>query len=478
MIVMKFGGTSVEDPECIERVASIIRDRLAQRPVIVVSAMGKTTQMLLDAARASAAGDGKSSTELVSEIRARHLGHARELIKRESQEEIRLIDQYFDELRKLLEGLAVLGDVPPRGLDKILSYGELLSSAIVSGSLIERGVPSRLLDARQFIKTDDRFGMASPIAELTNRLVGQTVVPVVESGSVPVIQGFIGSALHGATTTLGFEGSDYTAAIVGSALDASDIQIWKDVSGLMTADPAIMSGARTVKACTYQEAAELTYFGAKVLHPKAIYPAAAKNIPVHIYNSRRPAATGTAITAAAPACSNVIKSIAYKRPISVIRFSATAGPRTPAAEAHFGHQDGSLNAVLNAAIETLARRGAAPLLAMVTGSCAIIALPGAALEGDNGRYLIDQIQQLGPLDIHHDQAIVSVVGESLKTHRDRAAPMLNSMLRALPGLEIGLVVHGSSPIVTNLLIGQNDVEDAVSRLHELFFNQLDPAVFE
>src|SRR6185295_144088 len=181
------------------------------------------------------------------------------------------IEKYFDELKKLLEGLAILGEVPPRGLDKILSYGELLSSAIVADALSERGIPARLMDARQFIKTDDRFGAASPLFDIANPMIQDALAPVIEEGSVPVVQGFIGSTREGATTTLGFEGSDYTAAIIGAAMKADDIQIWKDVSGLMTADPKVFPGARTVKVCTFTEAADLTYFGAKVLHPKAIY---------------------------------------------------------------------------------------------------------------------------------------------------------------------------------------------------------------
>ena len=294
MIVMKFGGTSVEDAPSIERVAEIIRARLDLKPIVVVSAMGKTTRKLLQAAEASAAGDSRTTLGIVADLKTRHASEARRLVKNvEGRDVFSLIEKYFDELKKLLEGLSVLGEVPPRGLDKILAYGELLSSAVLTDALRERGIEARMLDARELIKTDDRYGCASPLFEITNQIIAAAIPRAIASGAVPVVQGFIGSSRDGATTTLGFEGSDYTATIIGAALDADDIQIWKDVSGLMTADPAIFSGARTVKLCSFAEAADLTHFGAKVLHPKALHPAARKNIPVHIYNSRKPSAAGT-----------------------------------------------------------------------------------------------------------------------------------------------------------------------------------------
>ncbi|HKG21235.1 MAG TPA: lysine-sensitive aspartokinase 3, partial [Blastocatellia bacterium] len=229
MIVMKFGGTSVEDAASIERIAGIIRDRLALKPIIVVSAMGKTTRKLLEASESSAAGDARATLSLIADLKTRHLSEARRLIHSNSaRSAFSLIEGHFEELKKLLEGLAVLGEIPPRGLDKILSYGELLSSAIVADALGERGVPARLIDSRRVIKTDDRYGAAAVLFELTDRAVCETLSPLVEGGEVPVLQGFIGSTREGATTTLGFEGSDYTAAIVGAAMGVEDIQIWKD----------------------------------------------------------------------------------------------------------------------------------------------------------------------------------------------------------------------------------------------------------
>src|SRR6266436_950823 len=407
MIVMKFGGTSIEDAPSIERVAEIIRARLHLKPIVVVSAMGKTTRKLLQAAEASAAGDNRTTLGLVADLKTRHVSEARRLVKKSGGREVfAFIDKHFDELKKLLEGLAILGEVPPRGLDKILAYGELLSSAVLTDALYERGIATRLLDARELIKTDDRYGSASPLFEITNQRIRDAIRPALDSGVVPVVQGFIGSSRDGATTTLGFEGSDYTATILGAALDAEDIQIWKDVSGLMTADPEIYSRARTVKLCSFAEAAELTHFGAKVLHPKAIQPAARKNIPVHIYNSRKPEAVGTTITSDSAQCSNPVKSIAYKRPVTII----TAIANTKADGSRFVTADDLLRALL----DILSKRRAQPLIIVVSASTVVLALDARDFK-HGGRDLIEALSDYGSATAHADRAIVSLVGDGLRS---------------------------------------------------------------
>lgn len=467
MIVMKFGGTSVEDAESIERVAEIIRARLDRKPVVVVSAMGKTTRKLLNSAEASARGDSRTTLEIIAALKTRHKSEARRLVKNTGGRAVfPLIDKYFEELTKLLEGLAILGEVPPRGLDKILSYGELLSSAIMADSLSERGITAQLLDARQMIKTDDRYGAASPIFDLTDRNVTEAVRPAVEAGSVPVIQGFIGSTREGATTTLGFEGSDYTAAIVGAAIGADDIQIWKDVSGLMTADPALYAGARTVKQCTFAEAADLTYFGAKVLHPKAIHPAARKNIPVHIYNSKKPEATGTEITARANPCANLIKSIAYKRPVTIVNVAEEA--------LEAGSRALSTNEFLRALLNALNRRQITPLLTVVSASSVAIVVDSTAIADGRECDLIEDLSKLGRASAQAGKAIVSLVGEGLPGDSSFAG----RAFKAIAETRLGVILHGSSPITLNMVVADEDVENVIARLHEVFFSDPDPNAFE
>jgi aspartate kinase len=463
MIVMKFGGTSVEDAASVERVAEIIRARLSLKPVVVVSAMGKTTRKLLQAAESAAAGDNRSTLAVLADLKTRHLSEARRLVKDSAEREVfQIIERHFDELKKLLEGLAILGEVPPRGLDKILSYGELLSSAIVADALRERNIQARLMDARQFIKTDDRFGQASPLFDITNALTQETLAPVIEAGGVPVVQGFIGSTRESATTTLGFEGSDYTAAIIGAAMNVDDIQIWKDVSGLMTADPKMFPGARTVKVCTFAEAADLTYFGAKVLHPKAIHPAARQNISVHIYNSKKPDATGTAITRTAPSCTNFIKSIAYLRPVTIIHAKGERVADVPSAD------------FLKTLLNTLNKYRAQPLIIAVSASSVALAIDSRETGEHTERDLIEEISLFATASREPGKAIVSLVGEELRSDTSVAG----RVFKAIDEIQLGVILHGSSPISMNLVVDERDVESVIARLHEVFFAQPDPQAFE
>ena len=465
MIVMKFGGTSVEDASCIERVAEIVKARTALKPTVVVSAMGKTTRKLLQAAEASAAGDAKTTLAVVADLKARHASEARQLIKSQWTA-FDLIEQYFSELKKLLEGLAILGEVPPRGLDKILAYGELLSSAIVADALAERGLKTKLLDARELIKTDERFGGASPIFDITNPKLREAILPLAEENAVAVMQGFIGSTREGATTTLGFEGSDYTAAIIGAAINADDIQIWKDVSGLMTCDPRIYRGAKTVKTCSFNEAATLTYFGAKVLHPKAIHPAARKNIPVHIYNSKAPDATGTAITEKAPRCANAIKSITYKRPVTIV--NATIEPISE--EERIILPEDCLKAVINEMI----KRRIVPLITAVSGLNMAFAIDTTVMNEMTERDLLAEISRFTIANLEHDKAIVSLVGAELRED----ATLTSRAFKALEDIDVNAILHGSSPIMMNIVVAASDVENVITKLHEVFFSQLDANVFE
>ena len=465
MIVMKFGGTSVEDAPSIERVTEIVRARLHKKPVIVVSAMGKTTRKLLSAVEASAAGDSRTALGFLADLKTRHTSEVRRLVQKATGRlAVPLIEQHFDELKTLFEGLAILGEVPPRGLDKILAYGELHSSFIVADAMSERGIRTKLMDARELIKTDDRYGAASPLFDLTNQAILEKVVPVAEQGEVPVVQGFIGSTRDGATTTLGFEGSDYTASIIGAALNVEDIQIWKDVPGLMTADPSVFAGARTVKACSYAEAADLAFLGAKVLHAKAIYPAATRNIPLHIYNSKQPNATGTAIGAAVRS-SNLIKSIAYTRPVMLIRARAETREN--------GSREASTDDLLRALLDTLAKRRARALFTAVSGSHVVSALDSRDLK-HGGRDLVESLSPYASASVEPDKAVVSLVGEELGS--DPSA--VNRALKALDETNIGVILHGSSPRSMSFTVEQAEVESVIARLHEVFFREVDPREFE
>ena len=290
LVVMKFGGTSVEDPAAIGRTAGIVAGRVAlgKSPVVVVSAMAKVTDQLLRAACGGCAGRPR-----------RRAGHQFAPARAASRHGVRpgegrgrrcalacIIDEKFAALDEVLRGLAAIRELTPRISDLIVSYGERISSRIVAAAFRERGIDAAHVDAREVIVTDSEFQKAAPLDDIIEKRAQEKLLPLLAEGKVPVMGGFIASNEAGLTTTLGRGGSDYTGALVGGALDAETIEIWTDVDGIMTADPRVCPDALRVKVISFEEAAELAYFGAKVLHPATILPAVKKNIPVLVLNSR------------------------------------------------------------------------------------------------------------------------------------------------------------------------------------------------
>src|SRR6202044_186766 len=263
MIVMKFGGTSVESAEAIQRVTGIVKSRLDRRPIVVVSAMGKTTNRLLKIADLAVSGQRDEALRELMSLRDFHL--------HESGME-RTVDEHFQELSELVKGLAVLGELTPRSIDAISSFGERLSSLIVTNYFQHHGINAVHVDSRKVIVTDHRHTQAIPLLEQTYAKLA-AAIPGLARQQVVVMGGFIASTENGVTTTLGRGGSDFTASIVGAGIGAEEIQIWTDVDGMLTADPTILKGGYRVETCSFAEAAELAYFGAKVLHPATVVPA-------------------------------------------------------------------------------------------------------------------------------------------------------------------------------------------------------------
>jgi aspartate kinase len=450
MIVMKFGGTSIADISSIERIVGIIKSRLEEQPVVVNSAMGKTTRKLLEIARLSADGMDEKALLHLNEIREYHFDMAGNLITDFENSDARTtLEGYFEELQKLLGGLSVLRELTPRIQDRILSYGELVATTIIAATLQTRGINARWLDARDFIITDERFTRARPVDELTFQGIQETVLPLVESGHVPVTQGFIGSTRSGETTTLGFEGSDFTAALAGAALDVSKIEIWKDVNGIMTADPCIFAEARTAKAVSFEEASELTFFGAKVLHPCTIEPACRKDIPVNIYNSRQPDARGTTITSRANRGTNIVKSIAYNMPVCIMNVVSNS------------HID--LAAFLSSVFNILERQGVVP--SVVTTAGAGIAMAVSA--SDDLEHAIDELTRFGTVNIDREKATISLVGENIRTTRDFAPVVFQN----LDNVNVYMVAQGASPISLTFVVDESDVSSVIARLHDAFFRE-------
>jgi aspartate kinase len=319
---MKFGGTSVGDAEAIGRLVRHVTSAREQGPVVVVvSALSGITDRLLHLASSAAAGEENQIRTGVEELLARHTSVVRQVTPRPEPVEQIVADQ-LGELRNLLHAVATLRDASPRTRDAIAAFGELLSSRIVEAACAAAGLPPVWLDPRQVLVTSDDFGGAQPLMDETTAAVQARLLPQLAAGRLPVLGGYVGATPAGVTTTLGRGGSDYSAAIVGSAAAAQEIQIWTDVDGMMTADPRVVPSTHVVPRLSFGEASELAYFGAKVLHPSTILPAVAKSIPVRILNSRRFGGEGTLITADAPA-DEPLAALACKRHVTVVDITST-----------------------------------------------------------------------------------------------------------------------------------------------------------
>jgi aspartate kinase len=448
MIVMKFGGTSVKDAASIERVIQIIQGHLRLTPVIVVSAMGKTTRNLLAAGARAAEGKPSEALSQLAAIEAYHRAELAQLVE-DHRNSFSLLAGYFGQLQDLAKGLSILRDFSPRSQDAIAAYGELVSSAILAAGLETRGVQAQLLDARALMITDDHFTAAEPIEEVAQPRIRAAVLPELERGRTPVMQGYIGATLAGATTTLGFEGSDFTAAFVGAALDATAIQIWKDVPGLMSADPAVIPQAQTVPAATCEEMAELTYFGAKLLHPRAVWPAADKRIPVQILNSWRPQDAGTVIQESAAAAPDGVRSIAFKRGLALLRI--VSNRQKPTSE------------FMKDVLEVLDRHRVTPDLTAISSlHCRLALDANLPLE----RFL-PEIRRLGAVEIERGKASICVVGQGLIRQPGIAA----LALRPISDLPLDLISQGSSPNSLMLVLDEPHLETALQRIHHQFFRR-------
>jgi aspartate kinase len=456
MIVMKFGGTSVESAAAIERVAGIVKARVDRKPVVVVSAMGKTTNKLLAIAQNAISGKREDYIAQIHDLRDFHSREARQVVPLAERAELdRTLDDHFRELTELVKGLAVLGELTPRSIDAISSYGERLSSIVVTKAFKHFGLPSVHLDSRHVIVTDHRHTQAAPLFEETYARLAAVVPPLALEGVV-VMGGFIGATTSGVTTTLGRGGSDFTASIVGAGIDAEEIQIWTDVDGMLTADPTILPGGHRVKTISFAEAAELAYFGAKVLHPATVVPAVEKNIPVLILNSRRPDVPGTRIIADVVHCGNVVKSIACKRKITLVNIHSSR-----MLMAH-----GFLRRIFE-----VFDRFETPVDMVATSEVSV------SLTIDNTARLAEiqgELEQFSEVSLESEQAIVCLVGENIRYTPGVAA----RTFAAMHGVNVRMISQGASLLNLSMVIAEKDLRQAVESLHTEFFRELDPEVFD
>jgi aspartate kinase len=456
MIVMKFGGSSVESAVAIERVAGIVKQRLGRNPVVVVSAMGKTTNKLLAIAAAAIEGKRDEYIRQLHDMRDYHSREARKVVPLEGRAELdRFLDENFQELTELVKGLAVLGELTPRSVDAISSYGERLSSYVVTQAFRHCGMAAVHVDSRDVIVTDQRHTQAAPdFPETYARLV--KTIPPLAAESVVVMGGFIASTHNGVTTTLGRGGSDFTASIVGAGIGAEEIQIWTDVDGMLTCDPTILRGGHRVKSISFAEAAELAYFGAKVLHPATVVPAIEKDIPVLILNSRRPDVPGTRITSASVPSSNVVKSIACKRKITLVNVHSNRMLMT----------HGFLSRIF-----AVFERFETAVDMVATSEVSV------SLTIDNTRNvdaILGELRQFAEVSMEQDQVIVCLVGDDIRYTPGVARRTFNS----LDGINIRMISQGASLLNLSFVVKEADLHAVVEALHREFFSALDANVFE
>jgi aspartate kinase len=454
-VVMKFGGTSVQDPEAVARLRAIVRTARdearsagATGPVIVVSALAKVTDQLLRIAERAVAGDGDEVAALIDALRERHLGMASLAAPGPERERVTgNVTRQFDDLSGLARALAVLGEASPRSRDAMAAVGEMASSQLVAAALAAAGFDAEWVDARQVLVTSGEFGAAVPDLEATAARLEHLVAPILSRGGVPVLGGYVGATADGVTTTLGRGGSDFSAAIFGAGLGAREIQIWTDVDGMLTGDPRVVARPRVVSHLSFDEASELAYFGAKVLHPSTILPAVARGIPVRILNARNPTHPGTRIhDGGDPSVAGPV-AIACKRGVTRIDISSTR-----MLMAH---------GFLQRLFEVFAKHRT-PVDVVTTSEVSV------SVTIDDERRLAsitEALQEFAEVRCAPGRAIVSAVGERLAGDATLSA----RVIAALEGLPLEMISQGGARTNITVVLPDDCVGQAMTRLHARFF---------
>ncbi len=450
MIVMKFGGTSVESAEAIERVSKIVGSRSKESPLVVVSAMAKVTDQLVAMGNKAASGDCNAALASLAALRERHRDTAKGLLgeKRAAALAPRL-NAHIVELENFLRGLAAVRELTPRGSDYLLSYGELLSSLIVADAFTVRGLNAAWVDSRECLVTDGTHTRAVPQMTETRDKSKKKIGPLLTKKRIPVMGGFIAASADGVPTTLGRGGSDYSAAIIGAALDAQRIEIWTDVEGMMTTDPRLCPGARTIKQISFNEAAELAYFGAKVLHPATLLPAIHQNIPVYVLNSRNIKSTGTEITAQAPRSRDVFRAITAKKGISIVNVVASRGV--------------GVHGFLRSVFEAMDRHAASVDIVAISEVSMSFTMETKRLPDA----LLKDLEEIADVTCENEQAIICLVGEDIHGKPGIAASVFTTVANA--AVNIRMISQGASEINISFVVKEGDVPRVVRHLHDYFF---------
>ena len=436
LTIAKFGGTSMGSAEAISKVADVVTG-IEGRKAVVVSATSGTTDALLNLGQSALKNNGweKDLKELIE----RHDDIISEL-------EVELdLDVFWRNTRNLLEGISLMGDISESAEDRLVTVGERVSSSILAALLRLRGLESEMMDAFDFIFTDNNFGEANVDFEKTNKAVRRDVGSFLEDGMVPVITGFTGQSEDGRYTTLGRGGSDYTAAIVGVALDCTEVQIWTDVDGVFNTDPRLVDSAAVLDQLSFNEAGELAYFGAKVLHPKTIKPAVEKDIPVRILNTFNPSAKGTLITSEE---ADSLKSVTAKKGITIVNICSMG-----MLLAHgFMEKIFKVFADNNVIVDVVS-----------TSEVSV----SVTVEGNVPEVVIQKLSEFANVNIYDGMAIVCLVGSGIRSE----TRVLGEMFTAVADHDVSMVSVGASRRNVTFLVKENEVSEVVTKVFNTFFNK-------
>lgn len=447
---MKFGGTSVKDKNAIERVISIVRGRMADKPLVVVSALAKVTRVLCGIAEEAEAQHLKEVDELLDSLRDRHTSLAVELLSGNPEilnNCVSEVNAVLDSLTDFAHGVCQIGELSPRSYARIVSTGEVLSSKIVAAAMNAYGLSCRWLDARKMIVTDCSYMSAVPDLAATEANVKRFVPEAAKGVSVVLTQGFIASSVEGSPSVLGFEGSDYSAAIFGMALDADRIEIWTDVDGIQSADPRKIADTHRIDRVSYDEASEMAYLGARVLHPLTIEPARRRNIPVHVLNSMSPDAPGSVVTHECVAVGP--KTVAVKDDIDYLEITS---PKIVGVTAMFA---GVFNAAETNAVKVV--------LAAASESKV-----GVTLESGQPGFeaFVQQLRKKFEVMVYKDKAEISVVGNAVVT----APGLVDKMTAAASGANVYMMSQSPSMLSISIVVDRSAAVDIAGRIHKVIFN--------
>ncbi|HEY5609706.1 MAG TPA: lysine-sensitive aspartokinase 3 [Thermoanaerobaculia bacterium] len=453
MIIIKFGGTSVGDAEQMRQAIEIVAAARERQPVVVVSALAGVTNQLVDATASAAGGDFDAAQAIIAKIRTRHEEIAFQLVKQKSdylESFLAQLDRQIAQIHDILRGISLVGEVSPRAKDKIVAIGEKLSSVLFAYTMRLKTLTGVHIDSEEVVVTDERFGDANPKMEETRNAAERVILPEIARHHIPAMGGFIGRSSSGATTTLGRGGSDFSAAILGAAIRAEEIQIWTDVDGMMTSDPRIIPNARIIERISYVEAAELAYFGAKVLHPKTITPAVELKIPIRVLNTHNVESPGTLITEQGDASSRRPRAIAMKKGITVINIAS--------------NQMLGAHGFLARIFDVFERLEIS--VDLVTTSEVSVSL--TIDRNDRLDALVAGLTPFANVDVVDNQAIIAIVGRDLLSDMRIGA----TVFEALDGIPVAMISLGKSGLNLSFVLDESNVDRAIRVLHEAIFEQV------